>query len=95
MKGNSATFSFIILIIIYLIVKQNLGHAWFLGPHTLDKLILVIIYLSVKQNISSVWFLEPHTLGNLHLQLSKSTVNWNSKCSPEYDSHLGSYALDR
>ena len=32
-------------------IKQNLGHAWHLGPHTLGKLIFLVICLSVKQNL--------------------------------------------
>ena len=32
-------------------IEQNLGHAWFLGLHTLGKLILLVICLSVKQNL--------------------------------------------
>ena len=46
-------------------IKQNLGHVWFLGPHTLGKLILLIISLSVKQNLDNVGFIGPHALGNL------------------------------
>ena len=44
MKAFFVTFSSIPLfvefpIIIILDIKQNLGHAWPLGPHTLEKLI--------------------------------------------------------
>ena len=46
--------------IIYLNVKQNLSHVWFLEPHTLGKL-TPPIYLSIKQNIGHAWLLEPHT----------------------------------
>ena len=38
----------LILHIIFLSVKQNLGHTWFLGIHTMGKLILPTIYLSIK-----------------------------------------------
>ena len=34
--------------IIFLSIKQNLDHAWLLGPYTLGKLIFKVIYLSVK-----------------------------------------------
>ena len=37
---------------IFLSVKQNLNHAWLLGPHALGKLILNNISLSVKQNLN-------------------------------------------
>ena len=37
-----------ILHIIFLSVKQILGHVWFLEPYTLGKLILPIIYLNIK-----------------------------------------------
>ena len=57
------------LSIIRLGVKQNIGHAWFLGPHTLDKLMLSIIRLRVKQNLGHVWFLKPHTSGKLTQRL--------------------------
>ena len=43
--------TFYITLIIFLSVKQNLGHGWFLGPYTLDKLILPIVYLSIKQTL--------------------------------------------
>ena len=33
-------------------IKQNLGHAWLLGSHTLGKLIFCDIYLSNKENLS-------------------------------------------
>ena len=51
---SSITFSieFPIIIIIILNIKQNLGHAWILGPQTLGKLICQIIFLSIKQNHS-------------------------------------------
>ena len=45
----------LILLDIYLSVKQNLNYAWLLGPHALGKLILPIIFLSVKQNLSHAW----------------------------------------
>ena len=57
----------IVLPIIYLNIKQNLGHTWLLEPYTLGKLIFSIIFLSVKQNLSHAWFLGPHTLGKLTL----------------------------
>ena len=38
----------LILLIICLSIKQNLGHAWLFVPHTLDKLILLIICFSIK-----------------------------------------------
>ena len=50
---------------IFLSVKQNLSHAWLLGPHALGKLILNDIFLNIKQNFSYVWFLRPHALGKL------------------------------
>ena len=44
MKAFFTIFWFIILCVmrstIGLNIKQNLGHVWFLGPHTLGKLIL-------------------------------------------------------
>ena len=42
------TLNKLILHIIFLSVKQILGHVWFLEPHTLGKLILPIICLNVK-----------------------------------------------
>ena len=51
----------------FLSVKQNLGYAWLLGPHTLGKLTFNSIFISVKQNLSYAWFLGPHTLGKLTL----------------------------
>ena len=52
MKVFSAIFWFITLYVmcptIYLNIKQNLGHAWLLGLHTLGKLIFQLIFLSVK-----------------------------------------------
>ena len=51
MKGNSATSLLLILHVmcfIFLSIKQNIGHAWLFGPHTLGKLILLIISLSIK-----------------------------------------------
>jgi len=38
-------------LVIYLNIKQNFGHVWLLGPHTLGKLILLIICLSIKQKL--------------------------------------------
>ena len=49
---------------ISLSVKQNLGHVWFLGPHTLGKL-MFFTALNVKQNLDHAWFLRPLTLGKL------------------------------
>ena len=80
MKGNPTTFLFIILYVVYHIplnVKQNLGHAWFLGPHTLSKLILLVTYLSVKKNIDYAWFLGPYTLGKLMLLVIYLSVKQN------------------
>ena len=57
---------------IHLSIKQNLGYAWFLGPHTLGKFILSIIYLNVKQNLGHIWFLGPLTLGKLTLSIPLS-----------------------
>ena len=57
----------LILLITYLSIKQNLGHAWFLGPHTLGKLVLLIICLSIKQNHGHAWLLGLHTVGKLIL----------------------------
>ena len=43
MKVLFAIFSFITLCVlrstVYLYIKQNIGHAWCLEPHNLDKLI--------------------------------------------------------
>ena len=66
----------LILSIIYLSVKQNLGHVWFLGPHTLGKLTLPIP-LSVKQNIGHAWFFRPHTLSKLILSIIYLSVKHN------------------
>ena len=64
-------FLFMILCVTFIIclsIKQNLGHAWLLGPHTLGKLIIfIIIFLNIKQNLSHAWSLKPHTLGKLIL----------------------------
>ena len=49
----------------YLRVKQNLGHAWLLGPHTSEKLISFNYISSVKQNLNYAWFLGPSALGKL------------------------------
>ena len=54
MTGNFAMFLFGIFCVVYIIflsIKQNFGHVWLFGPHTLDKLILLIICLSIKQNL--------------------------------------------
>ena len=48
-------------------IKQNIGHAWLLRPHTLGKLIFLIISLSAKQNLGNVGSLGPHALGKLTL----------------------------
>ena len=75
-KVFSAIFSFITLCItlpiIYLNIKQNIGHTWLVGPYTLGKLIFSIIFLhimflSIKQNLSYTWLFEPHALGKLIL----------------------------
>ena len=52
---------------IFISVKQNFSHAWFLGPHTLGKLTLNNIFISIKQNLSHAWFLESHALEKLTL----------------------------
>ena len=52
-----------VVLITYLNIKQNLGHAWFLRPHTLGKLIFLITCVNIKQNLGYAWFLGPHTLG--------------------------------
>ena len=73
MKGKSAMFSFLALCVISITclnIKQNIGHAWLLGPHTLGKLIFLIICLSVKQNIDYAWLLKPHALGKLTLSIT-------------------------
>ena len=70
MKGSSAKFSVITLCVALTAcvnIKQNLGHAWPLGPHALGKLILHITSLSIKQNFGYVWLLGPHALGKLIL----------------------------
>ena len=54
-------------IIIFISVKQNLSHAWFLGPHALGKLTLNDIFIIVKQNLSHAWFLGPRALRKLTL----------------------------
>ena len=56
MKGSPAIFCFYyyIFIPIYLSVKQNLSHTWFLRPHTLGKLTLSNIRLIVKQILGHV-----------------------------------------
>ena len=51
--------------IIFLSVKQNIGHVWLLGPRTLGKLILLTIGLNIKQNLSHPWLIGPHTSGKL------------------------------
>ena len=38
-------------LLFFLSIKQKLGYAWLLVPHTLAKLILLGINLSVKQNL--------------------------------------------
>jgi len=51
MKGSSAMFSFLALRVISTTcvnIKQNLGYAWILGPHTLGELIFLVICLSIK-----------------------------------------------
>ena len=50
-------------------IKQSLGYAWFLRPHSLDKLIFLIVYWSIKLNIGHAWLLGPRTLGKLILLL--------------------------
>ena len=53
MPGSSDhTLGKLILHIIFLSVKQYLGHAWLFKSHTLGKLIPLVILLSVKQNVS-------------------------------------------
>ena len=68
MKGSSAMFLFVTLCVMLITcvnVKQNLGHTWFLRPHTLSKLIFLITCVNIKQSIGCAWFLGPHTLGKL------------------------------
>ena len=51
MKDGSTMFSFMILCvasIACLDIKQNLGYAWLLRPHTMSKLIFLVISLSIK-----------------------------------------------
>ena len=71
MKASFTIFWFITLCVTRSIacsnIKQNLSHAWSLGPHTLNKLILQFISLSIKQNLSHARSLGPNTLGKLIL----------------------------
>ena len=72
---------------ISLSVKQNLGHAWFLGQYTLGKL-MFFIALSVKQNLGYTWFLGSLTLGKLMLFICLS-----DKHNFSYAWFLGFYTL--
>ena len=54
MKGSSSMFSLCVMLITCLNIRQNLDHAWLLGPHTLGKLIFLITCLNIKQNIGHV-----------------------------------------
>ena len=68
-----------VMLVTCLNIKQNLDHAWFLGPHTLDKLILLVTWLNIKQNVGHTWFLGPHILGKLiflvtYLNLNRTLV---------------------
>ena len=38
-------------------IQQNLGHAWILEPHALNKLTLQAIHKGVKQNLLYIWIL--------------------------------------
>ena len=51
MKGSSAMFSFMTLCVALITcvdIKQNLGHVWFLKPHTLGKLKFLITCVDIK-----------------------------------------------
>ena len=54
-----------VMFITYSNIERNLGHAWFLGPHTLGKLVFLTICGRTKQNLGHAWLLRPHTLGKL------------------------------
>ena len=65
MKGRSAMFLFVTLYVVLITcmnIRQNLGHAWFLGPHTLGKLIFLITCLNIEQNLGHAWLLRAHNL---------------------------------
>ena len=50
---------------IFISVKENLKHAWLLGPHALGKLTHNGIFISVKQNLRRALLLRPRALGKL------------------------------
>ena len=80
MKVFCTIFSFITLCVTLLIclsIKQNIGHAWLLKPHTLDKLMLHIICLSIKQDLGHAWLLRPHVLGKLILHIIFLSIKQN------------------
>ena len=94
-KFSLVIFSFITLYaalpIIYLNIKQNLGHTWLLRPYTLSKLIFSDIFLSVKQNLSYAWSLGSHVLDKLIL----NDVFLSVKENLSYAWSLGSHVLGK
>ena len=75
-------------------IKQNLSHAWFLGPHALGKLTHNDIFISIKQNPSYDWSLESDTWGKLTLRYLL-VFYWVSKQIQNYIQLLGLMALGK
>ena len=80
MKASSTTFSSMTLCVVLITcmnIKQNIGHVWFLGPHTLGKLIFLITCMNIKQNLGHVRFLGPYTLGKLIFLITCMNIKQN------------------
>ena len=58
----------------YLIVGQNKGPVWILGPQSMKGLITPNIYLSDEQNLEGVRLLESSTLSPFSKDVSSSDL---------------------